>query len=127
MLAAALANFFDTDSGKVFGDAVEGSVIKEIIDGMVLAGFCSFPAGAVEYTYTVTSSGTGLPVADVQVWFTTDLGGANVIWTGYTDAFGVARDQFGNKPFLDAGIYFVWKQRVGYTPAEQPDTENVSP
>lgn len=87
---------------------------------------CSFPSGAIEFTYTVTDSGTGNPVPDVQVWISTDLAGTNIIWTGYTNAFGIALDAFGNLPLLDAGTYYFWKQRVGYIPDEIPDIEVVS-
>lgn len=83
-------------------------------------------AGCISFAYTVTDSGTGLPISDVEVWFTTDLAGANVVWYGITDAFGVARDAGNNTPCLDAGTYYVWKQKVGYTPDLWPDTEIVS-
>lgn len=83
-------------------------------------------AGCIEFTYTVTDTGTGLPVEGVDVRFSTDVGGANIVWAGTTDAFGVARDEFSNLPCLDAGSYFVWKQRAGYTPDAWPDTEVVS-
>lgn len=79
----------------------------------------------ISYTYTVTDSGTGLPIDGVRVWVTTDVGGANVIWCGYTDAFGVARDSYGNLPLLDAGTYYFWKQRGGYMDDDNPDTEVV--
>lgn len=82
--------------------------------------------GAVAYTYTVTDSGTGLPIEGAEVWFTTDVAGANVVWTGDTDAFGVARDDNGNLPVLDPGTYYVWVQKVDYTPDAWPDTEVVS-
>ena len=80
----------------------------------------------IAYTYTVTDSGTGLPIDGVHVWVTTDAGGANVIWCGYTDAFGVARDAAGNVPLLDAGTYYFWKQRVAYVDDQNPDVEVVS-
>lgn len=102
------------------------SAVAEIVAAMVAAGVVSFPAGAILYTYTVTDSGTGLPIADVEVWFSTDLLGANICWKGTTDAFGIARDIYGNKPLLDAGTYYVWTQKVGMTPVTQPDTEVVS-
>lgn len=82
-------------------------------------------AGCIEYTYTVTDSVTLLPIAGVDVWFTTDLAGTHVVWVGVTDAFGVARDASGNLPCMDAGTYYVWKHRVGYTDDNNPDTEVV--
>jgi len=81
---------------------------------------------AVSYTYTVTDSGTGNPVAGAEVWVTTDLAGANTVWRGTTDAFGVARDTDGNLPLLDPGTYYFWKQLSGYLDDDNPDTEVVS-
>jgi hypothetical protein len=83
-------------------------------------------AGCIEYQYNVTDSGTGNPIAGVEVWFTTDVAGNNVVWYGVTDAFGDARGAGGNHPCLDAGTYYVWKQRVGYVDDQNPDTEVVS-
>lgn len=83
-------------------------------------------SGCISFTYTVTDTVTLLPVADCVVWFTTDLAGMNVVWSGTTDAFGVARDTFGQVPCLDAGTYRVWKSKVGYIPDFWPDTEVVS-
>lgn len=83
-------------------------------------------AGAIEYEYTVLDSVSGLPVAGVEVWVSTDVAGANIIWSGVTDAFGVARDVNDAEPWLDAGTYFFWKHRVGYTDDDMPDTEVVS-
>jgi len=81
---------------------------------------------AVEFTYTVTDSGTGLPIPGFEVWVTTDLAGDNTIWRGTTDAFGVARDVNGNLPLLDPGTYYFWKQLAGYSDDDNPDTETVS-
>lgn len=81
---------------------------------------------AVEYTYIVTNSVTTLPIAGVEVWFTTDAAGNNIVWVGTTDAAGVARDAQGGLPFLDPGPYYVWKQRAGYTDDQNPDLEVVA-
>lgn len=123
MAASALADFFDTNSGQACGAAVDGSVVGEILD---CVNAVAFPAGAVAYTYTVTDSVTGLPIEGVEVWFSTDAAGTNIVWKGDTDAFGVARDVNGNLPQLDAGTYYVFKQYAGYTDDQGPDTEVVS-
>lgn len=81
---------------------------------------------AVEYTYAVTDSGTGDPIAGAEIWVTTDIAGTITIWRGITDAFGVARDANGNLPRLDPGTYYFWKQLAGYVDAQDPDTEVVS-
>lgn len=83
-------------------------------------------AGCTEHTYTVTNSVTLAPIPDVKVWATTDINGQYVVWYGTTDAFGVARDQFGNKPCLDAGTYYFWKRKIGLTDDQNPDIEIVS-
>lgn len=80
---------------------------------------------AVEYTYTVTSSVSGLPIQGVEVWFTLDDDGAQVVWYGVTDAAGVARDEAGNLPRLDAGSYYVHRQKSGFV-FNDPDVEVVS-
>lgn len=85
----------------------------------------SFPAGAIEFTYTLTSSATGLPLPNADVWITTDIAGANIVWRGTTDAFGVARDVANHLPWLDAGTYYFWRQLIGFTFVD-PDTEIVS-
>jgi hypothetical protein len=81
---------------------------------------------AYEFTYTVTDAVTTNPIFGVRVWFSTDINGLNVVWQGTTDAFGIARDDFGELPRLDAGTYFVWRHAVGYIFSD-PDTEVVGP
>jgi hypothetical protein len=84
-----------------------------------------FPTGGIDFTYTVFDSVTGLTLDGVEVWFSTDVAGSNIVWKGTTDAFGIARDVNENLPALDAGTYYVWRQRSGYTFAN-PDTEIVA-
>lgn len=76
--------------------------------------------GLIEWDYTLTDSGTGLPVADATIWATTDLVGANVVASGITDAFGKVTF------WLDAGTYYIWSQKSGFTPDANPDTETVT-
>ncbi len=87
--------------------------------------YAQFPAGGIEFTYTVTDVTTSLPIEGVECWFTGDIGGTDIVWKGTTDAFGVARDTFDNLPRLDAGTYYVWRRRSGYY-FDDPDTEVVS-
>lgn len=84
-----------------------------------------FPTGAIEFTYTVTDYNRGLPLEDVAVWISTDILGANIIWVGQTDITGVAKSILNAKPWLDAGTYYFWRQKTGYT-FINPDTEVVS-
>lgn len=84
-----------------------------------------FPAGAIEFTYTVTNSVTGNPIEGVEIWISTDNPATNIVWKGETDAFGIAMDVLGNKPMLDSGVYFFWRQLAGYL-FNNPDQESVS-
>jgi len=76
-------------------------------------------AGAITWEYTLTDSVSALPIADADVWVTTDLAGTNVVASGRTD-------QSGSVTFyLDAGTVYVWSQKSGYN-FSNPDTETVS-
>jgi len=76
-------------------------------------------AGAVAWTYTLTSGVDGTPIADADVWVSTDAAGTNVVASGRTDALGVVTF------YLDAGTYYVWRQKTGWN-FVNPDTEVVS-
>ena len=105
-----------------FAEATDSlEAIRDKIDAISIV---SFPTGANEFTYTVTDSVTGLPIEGVEVWFSTDIPGVNIVWKGDTDTFGVARDVNGDLPFLDTGTYRVWAQKSGYT-FVNPDVEAV--
>jgi hypothetical protein len=80
---------------------------------------------AIDFTYTVTNANNGLPLQGVMVWITTDVGGVNVIWTGVTDVFGVARDNYNRIPRLQAGTYQFFRLKPGFTFTD-PDEEIVS-
>jgi hypothetical protein len=80
---------------------------------------------AIEFTYTITNTATLLPIEGVEVEFTTDAARINTVWRGTTDAFGVARDLAGNLPRLDAGVYFAWRKKAGFSFSD-PDVETVS-
>lgn len=117
----------DLDTFNYFGGGNYGgaSVLDaDWVNGAV--GLENLPIGtAIEFTYTVTSSVTGLPIEGVRVTISTDIAGANMIWGGDTDVFGVARDDFAELPRLDPGTYYFWSQKGGFT-FVNPDTEVVS-
>ena len=77
------------------------------------------------YVLVVASSVNGLPLAGVAVWFAVDGGGAQIVWSGHTDALGVARDAYGALPRLDPGTYYVFRSRPGYV-FRNPDTEIIN-
>ena len=80
---------------------------------------------AIDFTYTVTNSVTLLPIADADVYISSDLPGLVNIWVGKTDAAGVARDIYSNLPRLDPGTYYFWTYKAGIS-FPNPDTEVVS-
>lgn len=75
-------------------------------------------AGAITWTYTLTDSTTGLPIADADVWVTTDLAGLNIIAAGKSDQAGVTTF------YLDAGTVYAWRSKSGYS-FTNPHTEVV--
>jgi len=76
--------------------------------------------GAIAWTYTLTEEGTGIPIADADVWATTDPGGANVKASGQTNQDGQITF------FLDSGIIYIWRAKTGWNFSPQPDVEIVS-
>ncbi len=74
-------------------------------------------SGAISTTVTITVN--GLPRDGVEVWYTTDAGGLNVVASGVTDAMGQVTF------LLDAGTYYVWKQLSGVN-FTNPETTVVS-
>ena len=95
--------------------------VKATGSGCAQQNLCYYPdteeAGAIEWTYTITDGVN--PIADVDVWVTTDIAGANVIASGRTNASGVVTF------YLDAGTVYVWCQKSNYT-FSNPDTEVIS-
>ena len=79
--------------------------------------------GAIEYTYNIDDGAD--PIEGAEVWITTDSGGNNVIWSGVSDALGIARASDDEKPWLDAGTYYGWAQKTGFS-FSNPDTLIVS-
>lgn len=117
-----LATASEADTvGPVAVKITHASIVQQNLEYVVEARVIS----AVEFTYTVTSSVGGTPIEGVQVWFSTDEAGDHVVWAGVTDSFGIARDLHGNLPRLDAGTYFIRRQRAGFV-FDDPDMEVVS-
>jgi len=75
--------------------------------------------GETSWTYTLTETGTGDPIADAEIWVTTDLAGNNIVYDGQTDVNGQVTF------YLTPGTYYVWRRKAGYT-FTNPDTEVVS-
>jgi len=85
----------------------------------IIAVVGGVPVGAITFVYNVTNQISANPIADADVWVTTDPLGNNAVASGRTDSFG-------NVTFyLDAGTYYFWTQKSGFN-FENPDTEVVS-
>jgi len=75
--------------------------------------------GGTSFTYTLTSTTSGLPILDADVWVTTDIAGQNVIARGSTD-------QNGQITFLlNPGTLYFWRRKSGFT-FTNPDVEVIS-
>lgn len=82
----------------------------------VVAGI-SGGGGFIEWPYTLVEPDT-TPIADAEVWITTDAEGNDIVASGRTNNFGALRPV----PKLDAGTYYFWSQKSGYnfdSPAEE--------
>ncbi len=96
-----------------------GWIIGERIDAKVSAMSGSSPgAGANEFAYTLTETGSGDPIADADVWATTDSAGTVVVASGRTNQYGVITF------YLDSGPIYIWRQKSGYN-FTNPDTEII--
>jgi hypothetical protein len=61
------------------------------------------PVSAIAFTYTLTSTVGATPIPGASVWVTTDVGGANTVAQGTTDALGVV--VFNLQP----ATYYFWR------------------
>jgi hypothetical protein len=75
--------------------------------------------GSIEWSYYLESTVDATPIADVDVWVTTDVTGDNTIARGQTNSFGYVTF------YLDPGTYYIWSQKSGWS-FPNPDTEVVS-
>jgi len=92
--------------------------VQDAADAVLLKTNTLGGAGAIEWTYTLTTD-YGTPIPDADVWVTTDESGNSVVASGRTNANGVITF------YLDAGTVYVWSQKTGYN-FTNPDLEVVS-
>jgi len=76
-------------------------------------------AGGIVWTYTLTNANTHLPIADADIWATTDAAGVNVIASGRTNQYGIVTFM------LDAGTVYIWRKKAGENFVD-PDIEVVA-
>ena len=79
-------------------------------------------SGGTMETYTVTDSVTGFGIDGVHVWVTSDIGGANIIWAGFTNAAGVVNYYHD---LATGTTVYLWREIAGYT-FSNPDSEVTS-
>ncbi len=97
-----------------------GWIVGQRLDAKVSSVSGNNPgAGAVEFTYTLSDAISGDPIADADIWATTDSAGAAVVASGRTDQNG--RVTF----YLDSGPIYLWRQKSGWDFAN-PDAETVA-
>lgn len=97
----------------------DGDTLETLSEQLALIAANGLGAGAIPFTYTLTSSGDGSPIADADVWVTSDSAGSNLLASGRTDQNGVVTF------YLDSGTVYVWRQKSGWD-FTNPDTEVVS-
>ena len=103
-----------------YASGTAGWIVGQRLDAKVSAmGGGSPGAGAAEFAYTLTDAESGAPIADADVWATSDAAGQVVIASGRTDQNG--RVTF----YLDPGPVYVWRQKSGVD-FVNPDVENVA-
>lgn len=109
----------DGDVLTIYADGLAGDLaVESTVRFFDVATCCPLGTGPYTFTYTVTNSVTGLPIAGAHVIVSTDVAGANVIAAGYTNVAGQVVFYF------EAGTYYFWVYHPGFTGA-LPDIEVV--
>jgi len=94
-------------------------IIDTVVDAIKVKTDTLGGAGAIIWIYTLTDADTGNPIADADVWITSDLAGTNIIASGKTNQEGKVTF------YLDAGTVYVWRQKSGWD-FDNPDVEVIS-
>ena len=119
-LGAAATDPWTTTLPGSYTSGTAGWIIGQRLDAKISSVSGNDPgAGANEFTYTLTESGSGDPIADADVWATTDSTGTTVVASGRTDQYGVITF------YLDSGPIYIWRQKSGYN-FTNPDAETVA-
>jgi hypothetical protein len=110
--AGSGASFVEVASSEAYDSAPPDNtamLIKRIEAGAGGGGGSPVGPGADPVTVTITRQGTGTPIADADVWISTDAGGTNVV------AGTLQTNSLGEAVFmLDAGLtYRLWMQKDG--------------
>lgn len=118
--AGAAADPWNTALPGSYTAGKAGWILGERLDAKVSSVSGGSPgSGGLEWSYTLTEAGTGALIPEADVWVTSDPAGATLIASGRTNAAGIATF------YLDAGTYYIWRQRAGWN-FTNPDTEIVA-
>ena len=114
-------------------EAAPGVAAQDVADALLLAPSAGDPAagsamalltmaaaggGSTAYSNTITDTGSN-PLDGVEVWITSDSGGASTVASTTTDTLG------GFTVYLDPGTYYLWLAKGGYN-FPNPTTITVS-
>lgn len=115
-LTGRLAQVTDLPAAAPTAAAVADAVWDEAIAGHLTSGTtgaklntasASAGAGSTAYTNTVTDNGAN-PLDGVEVWITSDSGGASTVASTTTNTLGAFT------VYLDSGTYYLWLAKGGY-------------
>lgn len=109
----------DTGSTQVARKGADADTLETLSDQLDAIGAGIAGTGSSSLVYTVTNVDTGLPIADVKVWATTDAPGNNIVAGARTSTLGVCT------LYLDPGVYFIWRRHAQYS-FTNPDQETVT-
>lgn len=107
-------------AGDPWGTALPGAYAAGTAGYLLGNSSSAAGAGAIEWTYTLTSSAGSLPIADADVWATSDSAGLAVLASGRTDQNGQVTF------FLDSGTIYLFRQKTGFN-FNNPQTLTVTP
>jgi len=114
-----IAHLTDVKGGTFAGATDSLEALRNRGDAAWTTGEGAAGAGAITWTYTLTDSVSGDPIAGADVWATSDVDGSNVVASGVTDVNGKVTFH------LDAATYYIWRQLSGWN-FVNPDEEVVS-
>lgn len=115
-LTGRLAQVTDLPAAAPTAAAVADAVWDEAIAGHLTSGTtgaklntasAAAGAGSTAYTNTVTDDGSN-PLDGVEVWITSDSGGASTVASTTTNTLGAFT------VYLDPGTYYLWLAKGGY-------------
>lgn len=119
----APASEYDTEMVRITANVAteaKQDIIDTIVDAIKVKTDTIGGAGAIAKIYILNDSVAPFnPIADADVWVTTDRDGLNVIASGKTDALGKVTF------YLDVGTVHIWRQKSGWD-FVNPDTEVVA-